>query len=57
MSKGDNQALMGLIVRVNWEQMEEEKKMCDALKGLFAKHFKKAEEESLKKGEDRSESL
>lgn len=46
---------MDLIVRANWEQMEEEKKMCEALKELFAEDFKRIEEESLKKGEDRAE--
>lgn len=48
------QALMDLIVRANWEQMEEEKKMCEALKELFAEDFKRVEEESIKKGEQRT---
>lgn len=35
---------MDLIVRANWKQMEEEKKMCEALKELFAEDFKKIED-------------
>ena len=31
----DYAAVMDLITRANWEQMEVEKKMCDALKELF----------------------
>ena len=30
----DHEAVMDLITRANREQMEEEKKMCDALKGM-----------------------
>ena len=33
---------MDLITRANWEQMEVEKKMCDALKELFAEELKEA---------------
>ena len=36
----DYEAVMGLITRANWEQMEEEKKMCDALKELFEEKLK-----------------
>lgn len=44
------QAVMDLIMRANWEQMEEERKMCDAFRELFAEDFKRAEEEGLKSG-------
>ena len=43
------QAVMDLIMRANWEQMEEERKMCDAFRELFAEDFKRAEEEGLKR--------
>ena len=35
---------MNLIARANWKQMEVEKKMCDALKELFADELKEADE-------------
>ncbi len=35
---------MDLITRANWKQMEEEKKMCDALNELFAEELKEADE-------------
>ena len=31
------------ITRANWEQMEAEKKMCDALKELFSEELKEAD--------------
>ena len=31
------------ITRANWEQMEVEKKMCDALKELFSEELKEAD--------------
>ncbi len=37
-------AVMNLIARANWKQMEVEKKMCDALKELFADELKEADE-------------
>ncbi len=40
----DYEAVMDLITRANWEQMEEEKKMCDALNELFAEELKEADE-------------
>ena len=40
----DYEAVMHLITRANWEQMEEEKKMCDALNELFAEELKEADE-------------
>lgn len=38
----DYEAVMNLITRANWEQMEVEKKMCDALKELFAEELEEA---------------
>lgn len=37
-------AVMNLIARANWKQMEVEKKMCDALEELFADELKEADE-------------
>ena len=39
----DYAAVMDLITRANWEQMEVEKKMCDALKELFEEELKEAD--------------
>lgn len=39
----DYSAVMNLITRANWEQMEVEKKMCDALNELFAEELKEAD--------------
>lgn len=38
----DYSAVMNLIARANWKQMEEEKSMCDALNELFAEELKEA---------------
>ncbi len=38
------QALMEVIVRANWEKMEEERDMCNALRELFAEEFRVSEE-------------
>lgn len=46
----DHEAVMDLITRANREQMEEEKKMCDALKELFAEELKEADEKGVEKG-------
>ncbi len=46
----DYEAVMGLITRANWEQMEEEKKMCDAVKELFEEELKEADEKGMEKG-------
>ena len=50
----DYTAVMNLITRANWEQMEVEKKMCDALNELFAEELKEADSrgrtEGLKQG-------
>lgn len=45
-----HQAAMNLIVRANWEQMKEEKEMCDALRELFADELKESEEHGIHKG-------
>ena len=39
----DYAAVMNLITRANWEQMEVEKQMCDALNELFAEELKEAD--------------
>ena len=41
---------MDLITRANWEQMEVEKKMCDALKELFAEELKEADSRGRSEG-------
>ena len=41
---------MDLITRANWEQMEVEKKMCDALKELFAEELKEADSNGRTEG-------
>ena len=43
-------AVMDLITRANWEQMEVEKKMCDALKELFAEALKEADSKGRTEG-------
>lgn len=50
--KNDNhyQAVMDLIVRANWEQVKEEKEMCDALRELFAQELKESEEIGMQRG-------
>ena len=46
----DHVAVMDLITRANWEQMEVEKKMCDALKELFAEELKEADSKGRTEG-------
>ena len=46
----DYAAVMDLITRANWEQMEVEKKMCDALKELFAEELKEADSKGRTEG-------
>ncbi|MBM6853466.1 3-isopropylmalate dehydrogenase [Mediterraneibacter glycyrrhizinilyticus] len=46
----DYEAVMDLIARANWEQMEVEKKMCDALNELFAEELKEADDKGREKG-------
>ena len=44
------QAVMDLIVRANAEQYEEVRKMCDALRELFADELEKREECGIERG-------
>ena len=46
----DYAAVMNLITRANWEQMEVEKKMCDALNELFAEELKEADSRGITEG-------
>ena len=46
----DYAAVMDLITLANWEQMEVEKKMCDALKELFAEELKEADSRGRSEG-------
>ena len=46
----DYAAVMDLITRANWEQMEVEKKMCDALKELFSEELKEADNNGRTEG-------
>ena len=46
----DYAAVMDLITCANWEQMEVEKKMCDALKELFAEELKEADSRGRSEG-------
>ena len=45
----DYEAVMDLITRANWEQMKEEKKMCEALKELFAEELKEADKKGMER--------
>ena len=44
------QAAMNILTRANWAKMEEERKMCEALKELFAESFKEDIENARKSG-------
>ena len=46
----DYTAVMNMITRANWEQMEVEKKMCDALNELFAEELKEADSRGRTEG-------
>jgi len=46
----DYGAVMNLITRANWEQMEVEKKMCDALNELFAEELREADSRGRTEG-------
>ncbi|MBM6853740.1 3-isopropylmalate dehydrogenase [Mediterraneibacter glycyrrhizinilyticus] len=46
----DYTAVMNLITRANWEQMEVEKMMCDALNELFAEELKEADSRGRTEG-------
>lgn len=45
-----HQAVMNLIVHANWEKMEEEKRMCEALAELFADELRESEARGIEKG-------
>ncbi|WP_346698110.1 3-isopropylmalate dehydrogenase [Catenibacillus scindens] len=44
------QSVMEAIIRGNWTETEAERKMCDALKELFAEDFKESENRGLQQG-------
>ncbi len=44
---------MDAIVRANQKEVEVEKKMCEALREIFADEFKESRETGRKEGEDR----
>lgn len=44
------QAVADVVFRANWKTMEEEKKMCDALRELFAEELKESKEEGISVG-------
>lgn len=46
----DYGSVMNLITRANWEQMEVEKKMCDALNELFAEELREADSRGRTEG-------
>ncbi len=46
----DYAAVMNLITRANWKEMEVERKMCDALKELFAEELKEENEKGMERG-------
>lgn len=48
----DCAAVMNLVTRANWEQMEVEKKMCEALNELFAEELKEADLRGRKEGRE-----
>lgn len=39
-----------MVFRANWKTMEEEKKMCDALRELFAEELRESKEEGISVG-------
>ena len=49
----DYAAVMDLITRANWTEMEVERKMCDALKELFAEELKEENERGMERGIER----
>lgn len=49
----DYAAVMDLITRANWKEMEVERKMCDALRELFAEELKEENERGMEQGMER----
>lgn len=47
------QAAMDLIIRANWENVKEEKNMCEALRELFADELRESEEKGLAAGAEK----
>ena len=43
-------ALADTIMRANWKELEEERKMCDALRELFADDLRESREEGRNAG-------
>ena len=42
--------MMDLITRANWKEMEADRKMCDALRELFAEELKEENEKGMERG-------
>ena len=53
----DCEAVMNLVTRANWEQMEVEKKMCEALNELFAEELKEADLRGRKEGREEGKNV
>lgn len=47
------QAVMDVILRANWKETEAEKRMCEALRELFAEELKEMEERGIEQGMER----
>lgn len=47
------QAAIDLIIRANWENVKEEKNMCEALRELFADELRESEEKGLAAGAEK----
>ena len=48
----DYQAMMDVITRANWEKLEEERRMCEALRELFAEDLREAKERGEELGKE-----
>ena len=44
------QALADTIMRANWQELKEERKMCEALRELFADDLRESREEGIMEG-------
>ena len=44
------QALADTVMRANWQELKEERKMCEALRGLFADDLRESKEEGIMEG-------
>lgn len=49
------QAVMNVVMRANWEAAEEERKMCEALRELFAEEIAEGEAKGMARGMARGE--